>query len=157
MQISVYGVEDGGESDEESAEFWGEVCEKIRAAEDPGVLKKIGDPRLPRPEQVEEHYLSGHIPFRNWCPVCVKSEGRELDHNKDCGKARELPEYSWDYCFPGDEFGFKWTVLVGKERQSKAVMGTTIPMKGGTGAFAVDKCLEFVGENVDGKGNIIVK
>ena len=45
---------------------------------------------------------------------------------------------------PGDELGFKWVVLVGKERVSKSRMATAVPMKGGTGRFALDKCIEFV-------------
>ena len=32
---------------------------------------------------------------------------------------------------PGDELGFRWTVLVGKERQTKGRMATAIPTKGG--------------------------
>ena len=81
-----------------------------------------------------------------------------MDHTKDKGKARDLPEYNWDYCFPGDELGFKWTVLVGKERMSKSWMAAAVPMKGvGTGRFVVDKCLEFIAENGDGEGDIMVK
>ena len=95
-------------------------------------------------EDVEVHYLKGHIPFRSWCPICVKALGKEMDHKRDDGKERRLSEYSWDYCFPGDELGFKWTVLVGKERKSKSVMATAVPTKGfTTGKFTVDKCLEF--------------
>ena len=53
--------------------------------------------------------------------------------------------------------GFKWTVLVGKESLSKAFMATTIPTKGGMGHFGIDKCLEFIGENGDSEGDVIVK
>ena len=49
----------------------------------------------------------GHIPYRDWCPVCVQAQGREMGHMKDEHKERQVPEYSWDYCFPGDELGFK--------------------------------------------------
>jgi hypothetical protein len=99
----------------------------------------------------------GHLPFRNWCPVCIKAKGRDLDHRQDSGKERKMPEYSWDYCFPGDEFGFKWTVLVGKERGSKSWMATTVPVKGASGKFGIDKCLDFIEENGDREGDIIVK
>ena len=68
-----------------------------------------------------------------------------------------MPEYSFDYCFPGDEMGFKWTVLVGRERRSKTWMATTIPAKGGMGRFAVDKCLEFMAECGDGERDVIIK
>eukprot|EP00973_Karenia_brevis_P007833 1062470-Karenia_brevis.AAC.1 len=63
---------------------------------------------------------------------------RERDCRRDDGKERRLPEYVWDYCFPGDEAGYRWTVLVGKERKSKMIMATTVPHKGGRGGFAVD-------------------
>ena len=78
-------------------------------------------------------------------------------HSKGKREERQLSEYSWDYCFPGDEFGYKWTVLVGKERRSQAWMAATVPSKGGTGKFGVDKCLDFIEENGDREGNIIVK
>ena len=80
-----------------------------------------------------------------------------MDHQADDGKERKLPEYQMDYCFPGDELGFKWTVLVAKERMSKAWMATTVPMKGGTGKFGVDICVEVIEENGDGEGDILVK
>ena len=75
-------------------------------------IKKIGDPKLPSENEVESHRQKGHIPYRSWCPVCVMSQGRDSQHRGDHGKERNLPEYSWDYCFPGDELGFKWTILV---------------------------------------------
>ena len=63
------------------------------------------DPKLPTQEKVEEHYLRGHVPYRNWCPVCIQAKGRDMDHQTDSGKERKLPEYAWDYCFLGDELG----------------------------------------------------
>ena len=101
--------------------------------------------------------MSGHIPYRNWCPVCVRAKGKEMGHMRGEENERGLPEYSWDYCFPGDEMGYKWVVLVGRERGSKGWMATTVPMKGGTGMFAIDKCMEFVEELGDKEGTIIIK
>ena len=77
--------------------------------------------------------------------------------NLAIAKDRKFPEYRWDYCFPGDEVGFKFTVLVGKEKGSKAWMATTVPMKGSSGRFSVDKCMEFLDENGDREGTILVK
>ena len=111
-------------------------------------IKKLRDPKLPTEEEVEKHNLT-HLLFLDWCLICVKAKGRDLDHKKDGGKDRKLPEYSWDYCFPGDEVGFKWTVLVGKVRDSEGWMATTVPMKGSTGKFAVDKVNDFFEENGD--------
>ena len=121
-------------------------------------MKRMLDPKLPTQEEVDKHWAMGHIPYRNWCHICIKAKAREDGHRRDDGKVRNLPEYSWDYCFPGDELGFKWTVLVGKERTTGSVMATTVPMKGfGTGKFSIDKCLEFVHENGDSSRDIIIK
>jgi hypothetical protein len=149
------------ESDEDEEgledEMRGEKCERITVEREDKVIKKMQDPKLPTQEEVEKHKVAGHLPFRSWCPTCVMAKGREMDHKQDDGKERKTPEYSWDYCFPGDEFGFKWTVLVGRNRGSKSVMATTVPTKGGSGKFGVDKCLEFIEENGDRDGEIVVK
>eukprot|EP00973_Karenia_brevis_P005098 700246-Karenia_brevis.AAC.1 len=36
-------------------------------------------------------------------------------------------------------------------------MATTVPHKGGRGMFAVDKCVDLVGENGDSKRDILMK
>ena len=54
-----------------------------------------------------------------------------MGHFKDGDKERVLPEYSFDYCSPGDELGFKWIVLAGKERGTRSFMATAVPTKGG--------------------------
>eukprot|EP00973_Karenia_brevis_P063696 8853985-Karenia_brevis.AAC.1 len=57
----------------------------------------------------------GHAVYRSWCDICVRARAKEWDCRRNDGKERKLPEYVWDYCFPGDEMGYTWTVLVGKE------------------------------------------
>ena len=79
-----------------------------------------------------------------------------MDHKRDSGKERKLLEYSWDYCFPGDELGFRWTVLVGVKRGS-IYMATAIPLKGGGDKFVVDKCIEFIDGLGDRQNSIIVQ
>ena len=91
-----------------------EETERVGLEREEEGIKKLIDPILPSKEEVEKHYLMGHIPFRNWCPVCVKAKGRELDHSQVGDKERMMSEYSFDYCFPGDELGCKLTVLVGR-------------------------------------------
>ena len=77
-----------------------------------------------------------------------------MGHMREDNKERMLRGYRWDYCFPGDELGFKWTVLVGRER---GWMATAVPTKGASGKFSVDKCLEFFDENGDRESRIVVK
>ena len=118
--------ESGGESEVEGVKGF-----KLRLPEENEFVRKLRDPRLPTPEEVEEHNIRGHIPYRDWCPICVQAKGRGQYHYKDKGAARVLPEYAWDYCFPGDELGFKWTVLVGTEKGADMAMATAVPVKGG--------------------------
>ena len=59
-------------------------------------------------------------------------------------------------CLCDVQLGFKWTVLVGRERMAKSVMATSLPEKGGHGKFGRDKVLEFLEENGDAKGDVII-
>eukprot|EP00973_Karenia_brevis_P005229 717814-Karenia_brevis.AAC.1 len=52
---------------------------------------------------------------------------------------------------------YKWTVLVGKERKTGAIMATAVPQKGGRGIFAVDKGIDFIDEVGDRKRDILIK
>ena len=92
-----------------------EVGERLALEQEGDVVKKVMSPMLPTQAEVEKHCSMGHMPYRSWCEVCVKAKGKERGHSRvEAGdKVRSIPEYSWDYCFPGDELGFKWVVFVG--------------------------------------------
>ena len=62
-----------------------------------------------------------------------------------------------DYCFPGDEFGYKLTVLGSIEKLTGMKFGTAVPTKGSSGKFAVDKVLDFIAEVGDMDCQIIIK
>ena len=120
-------------------------------------MRRILDPREPTENEIKEHQEMNHAVYRNWCPICVRASGKEMPHKKCGDKTREVPVYEFDYCFPGDELGFHWTVLAGKERGNKMFFATACPEKGGTGKFHEDKMLEFIRECGDENNNIIVK
>ena len=46
---------------------------------------------------------------------------------------------------------------MGQERKTESWMATTVPTKGSTGKFCVDKCLEFLADNGDHSGSIVIK
>ena len=119
-------------------------------------IKRLIDPRKPTKEEVDLHDLF-HLPYRNWCPVCVKAKGKELDHRKSAEEPRGLSEYAFDYCFPGDEFGFKLTVLSGNEKFTGMHFSTAVPTKGASGKFASDKTVEFMEEIGDRATKVIIK
>ncbi len=51
------------------------------------------DPRRPMKQEVDDHELT-HVPYRNWCPICVRAKGKELDHRKSAEEPRGLSEYA---------------------------------------------------------------
>ncbi len=52
---------------------------------------------------------------------------------------------------------FKLTVLCGKERSTGMYFATTVPTKGASGRFAVDKAMDFIKEVGDSSCKIIIK
>ena len=44
--------------------------------------KHIRDIRTPTQAEVDRHNLT-HLPFRNWCPHCMKGRGKEAPHIVD--------------------------------------------------------------------------
>eukprot|EP00973_Karenia_brevis_P068440 9519787-Karenia_brevis.AAC.1 len=52
---------------------------------------------------------------------------------------------------------FKWTVLVGRERESGSRMATIALNKRGICRFATDKCLEFTRECGDQESKLLLK
>lgn len=125
-------------------------------AEESRPSKKMLDLRLPTQEEIEYHNPT-HLPHRDWCPVYVKAKGRDLDPRAAVDMERGISEYCFDYCFLGDELGFKWTVLGGRERISGLNFAAAVTTKGASGKFAVDKALEFIEENGDRNDWIVLK
>ena len=87
------------ESEEEiPEEFDGEVAERVGLEKEGQFVRKLIDPKLPTQAEVDMHRLTGHVEYRNWCEICVRCRGRDLDHRSQKGKERKFPEYSLDYC-----------------------------------------------------------
>ena len=86
-----------------------------------------------------------------------ETKGKDLDHRREVREERGLSEHCFDYCFPGDELGFKLAVLVGRERLTGMGFAVAVPTKGSSGRFAVDKAIDFIEEVGDKANPIIVK
>ena len=91
---------------------------------------------MPSKKEVDEHNLT-HVPYR-------VSPLREV--RKAMEEDRRIREFSFDFCFLGDENGAKITVLVGRERVTGMTMSTVVLVEGTSGQFAAMKVLEFVKE-----------
>ena len=70
----------GAEVDEETVEAFGICGDRLGLEREDAVVRRLVDPKLPTQEEVDSHYLMGHLPYRNWCPICVRAKGKDLDH-----------------------------------------------------------------------------
>ena len=86
--------------------------------------KSISDPGDPTPEQIQQHHLAHHLPFRSWCECCVLAKAKDNPHrqaSKD--KTKEgVPIVGLDFCHPGEEEDGedKMDILVIKDFISRA-------------------------------------
>ena len=92
--------------------------------------RKLQDPKLPSKKEVEDHNLSGHMPYRSWCTFCVMGRGKAAPHCKQT-RGDGLPELHIDYCFMATEDKPLAIILVAEETTSIMVMVTVVPMKKG--------------------------
>ena len=154
--LPVALADPSGETPQGARKEGEEEPRRIGKEEEGGRMRNIGDPRMPSAKEVEEHNIT-HVPYRNWCPHCVRGRGKELDHRRALEDDRKVREFSFDYCFPGDEKGSKITVLVGRERVTGMTMASVVPVKGTSGQFAAMKVLEFIRECGAAETEIILK
>ena len=82
-------IEEAGDSEVDDECLEGEGVERVQMPRGDENVKRIRDPVLPTPEEVDRHFVMGHMPYRDWCPICVKAQGRETAHRKDDGGIAE--------------------------------------------------------------------
>ena len=67
--------------------------------------------------------MTCHLPYRGWCPICVKARGREDAHYKQTKKQKEegLPRMEMDYAETGEKAdrSDERKLLCGRERWTK--------------------------------------
>jgi len=114
------GPEEGDEGGQESE---GEESREV-------VFRK--PPKGPKPGEMAEHRKT-HLPFRAWCPICVRGRGKNWAHMKAAEKKEEErgSSMSFDYCFLRDSPGGELVpVLLGKDRESGTLIAHAVPEKG---------------------------
>ena len=119
-------------------------------------VKRMQSPVKPSDAEVAAHELT-HLPFRSWCRHCVRGRGTEAPHRSTQKPDGDLPEFSFDFAFPGnEEAGKTLTVLVVKMRTTRMMMSTVIPTKS-TNTFIIKRIMAFLRECGCELGKIIVK
>ena len=118
--------------------------------------RKVLDPREPTEEERKEHELT-HLPFRNWCRHCIRGRGKEEPCRNTKGDGSEMPELHMDFMFMGEEEGgATLTLLVAKERSSRALMATVVPKKS-NGTWMAKRLLAWMRELGCEQSDVIVK
>ena len=107
--------------------------------------RKLQDPRLPSRKEIDDHQLAAHLPYRSWCAFCVMGKGKAAPHFAQ-SRPDGLPELHLDYCFMSTEDKPLATILVAKEKTSKMLMATVVPLKGASVEFPVKRVLAFLKE-----------
>ena len=78
------------EEEEEEEERWDEEARKV---------KTTVDQTLPSEKEVQEHMIT-HLPFRSWCPHCVRGKAKGMPHRKqENEKEHTVPTVSIDYMY----------------------------------------------------------
>ena len=140
MMMGRERMEHEKELDQELAERDGEGAE----------VRVVRKPRMPTELEVEQHYAAGHVPYRSWCPICVKGQGVNTRHA--CIKREEHQEFSTvsiDYAFMTsegdgeDEDQLGMPILVMHDRQSGKVNSNVVPAKG-VNPYAVMRCVQNI-------------
>ena len=84
----------------------------------------------PSRKEIEEHMLT-HIPFRSWCPHCVRGKARAKYHKGVKGE-KHVPVISADYMYmeskESEDKGMP--ILVVKDRDSGWISARVVPKKG---------------------------
>lgn len=124
---AIERTEEGG-----GEKFW-EVEESNEVEDEEAPPRKVlRDPGEPTKEEWEAHRID-HIPYRSWCPHCVKSSGTGLQHRRISEEAR-VPVFGFDYLLGSqdinDEDGQEVKVLVAKCQTTKCVFSHVVPQKG---------------------------
>ena len=74
--VAWMGEGDSEDGDEEGAEGMPVMLEgeRLGLERDGEVIRKL--PKLLSEAEVEEHWVMGHLPYRDWCPVCIRAKGK---------------------------------------------------------------------------------
>lgn len=103
--------------------------------EEPVIRMGQQSPIRPSEEEVRQHNIS-HVPYRSWCPHCVRGKGRSLVHKNavssadDAGRVR--PRVSMDYFYLGkkDDVERSLPLLAILDETTQRVFSISMPSKG---------------------------
>ena len=109
------------------------------------VPKKTPDPMLPTLPEIEEHNMT-HLPYRAWCPHCVRGRGESHQHRRSPGEERTRPELSLDYCFIGKKDEKTQPIMVIRDRDTRMTCSFLVKEKGAADDYVIKRLMAFIKE-----------
>ena len=123
-----------------------EANEEEEDVEEALVAKPFRSPSAPTAAERAAH-ASTHLPYRSWCDECVAGRRDNPAHRAIECQENSVHEVMMDYCFlRRDDEAELITVLIFKERQSRAIQAWVVPHRStilDQGA-AVERALEGI-------------
>ena len=86
----------------------------------------------PTPDEYNKHCAT-HLPYRNWCPICVQSKKKNPAHRRidDEQRQRQIPMISMDYMYLNEKSDMKnYPILVIHDSVSEGVWAIPVQRKG---------------------------
>ena len=116
--------------DPEARSSGGDGAGVTAAPPDKAPVRVARHPGDPTEAEIEEHCVT-HVPYRSWCPVCVKAKGKEDDHPKDAHTQEDkmgLPIESLDDQLTASD-GTR-TLIIGKDESTGMPINHKVACKG---------------------------
>ena len=163
---------------EKEDDEWMQCGTCIMPVEEGIAPKALRQPYQPTQMEIEKHELT-HIPFRDWCIHCMRGRGQSNQHRSDqCEKSKgeedksgSISTFSMDYMFltvdnalvtedeakKMDQKKMHRPVLVGKDRNTGAVVAHVVEAKGRGNGYIVKRIIQDLESLGYGGTRIILK
>mgnify|MGYP000545134345 CR=1 FL=1 len=118
--------------------------EEHEEATEESTTKAARGPTIPSRWEKERHEIA-HIPFRSWCATCVAGRGVRSPHKvKKAREEEELPRFSMDYGFLGQEDQATAVLLAMRELKTGMMLGMLVPKKGVGESWVERRIAQFI-------------
>jgi hypothetical protein len=125
-------------------------------AEEARAARPARDPGAPTQGERDAHAAT-HLPFRSWCAECVEGRRDAPPHCRTKRGAGEVPEVAFDFAFMRrDDETELATLLVMRDRDSKALRAWVLEHKGADLAATVDRAVAGVRE-LGYRGRVLIR
>ena len=119
--------------------------DNILADDEPHVeaqrAKGLRQPRKPTPQEVHEHELT-HLPYRDWCPICVQGRGRQ--HNYKTPRIRQ-PVVQVDFAYiKTNQEPLPTAVLTAVDATTQLCMACLVPDKSSMTDYMINNLQAFI-------------